>query len=80
MNGFEPERDPENLLASGARPGRGCPQYQIIGEAVNKIQNTTPDSIKAHPGIPWNDMRGVRNIAIHEYFLLIEDSVDHREK
>jgi len=36
-----------------------------IGEAVRSI----PSEVKAaHPEIPWEDVRGMRNIVIHEYF------------
>jgi len=38
---------------------------EIIGEAVTKIQNTAPDFIKQHSALPWAQMRGMRNIAIH---------------
>jgi uncharacterized protein with HEPN domain len=41
---------------------------EIIGEAVNKINSTAPDFIKQHPELPWAQMRGMRNVAIHEYF------------
>ena len=44
---------------------------EIIGEAVNKINGTAPDFIEQHPELPWAQMRGMRNIAIHEYFLSI---------
>ncbi|BAY53821.1 MULTISPECIES: HepT-like ribonuclease domain-containing protein [Leptolyngbya] len=37
----------------------------MIGEAVRIIP---PDLEASHPEIPWNDMRGMRNIVIHEYF------------
>jgi uncharacterized protein with HEPN domain len=37
----------------------------IIGEAVRSIP---PDLEAAHPEIPWDDVRGMRNIVIHEYF------------
>lgn len=37
----------------------------IIGEAARTI---SPDLESAHPEIPWNDMRDMRNIIIHEYF------------
>jgi uncharacterized protein with HEPN domain len=43
---------------------------QIIGEAVNKINSTAPDFIEQHPELPWAQMRGIRNIAIHEYFFV----------
>ncbi|GAV22218.1 DUF86 domain-containing protein [Carboxydothermus pertinax] len=38
---------------------------EIIGEAANKIPN---EITKHFPEIPWNAMRGIRNILIHEYF------------
>lgn len=37
----------------------------IIGEAV---RNISPDVETSHPEIPWDDVRGMRNIVIHEYF------------
>ena len=43
---------------------------EIIGEAVNKINSTAPDFIKQHPELPWAQMRGMRNVAIHEYFFV----------
>lgn len=43
---------------------------EVIGEAVNKINSTAPDFIKQHPELPWAQMRGMRNIAIHEYFFV----------
>ena len=43
---------------------------EIIGEAVNQINRTAPDFIQKHPELPWAQMRGMRNIAIHEYFFV----------
>jgi uncharacterized protein with HEPN domain len=43
---------------------------EIIGEAVSKINSTAPDFIEQHPELPWAQMRGMRNIAIHEYFFV----------
>ena len=43
---------------------------EIIGEAVNQINSTAPDFIEQHPEVPWAQMRGMRNIAIHEYFFV----------
>jgi uncharacterized protein with HEPN domain len=37
----------------------------IIGEAV---RNLPSEMEAAHPEIPWDDIRGMRNIVIHEYF------------
>lgn len=37
----------------------------ILGEAANSI----PVEIQTqYPDIPWNEMRGIRNIVVHEYF------------
>jgi uncharacterized protein with HEPN domain len=37
----------------------------IIGEAARTI----PDDVSAaHPGIPWQDMRDMRNVVVHVYF------------
>jgi uncharacterized protein with HEPN domain len=37
---------------------------------VNKINKIAPDFIAQHPELPWAEMRGMRNIAIHEYFFV----------
>lgn len=45
--------------------------FIIIGEATNNI----PDEVQeAHPEIPWNYMRGLRNRLVHLYFS-VEPSV-----
>lgn len=37
----------------------------IIGEAAAHV----PDSVQEkYPEVPWNSMRGMRNILVHEYF------------
>jgi uncharacterized protein with HEPN domain len=39
--------------------------FGIIGEAVLHV----PENIRlAHPELPWPQMRGLRNLVIHEYF------------
>ncbi len=39
--------------------------FGIIGEAVMHVPK---DVIAAHPEIPWAEMRAMRNIVVHEYF------------
>lgn len=39
--------------------------FGIIGEAVNHLP---ADVLAGHPEIPWSDMRAMRNIVVHEYF------------
>lgn len=42
----------------------------IIGEAVKNI----PDTVKEkHPEIPWEEVAGMRNKVIHEYFGVDEE-------
>lgn len=40
-------------------------QIEIIGEACINITNELRD---AHPEVEWKQIRGFRNISIHEYF------------
>ena len=40
-------------------------ELEIIGEAVGKL----PDEIRnQHPDVEWRDIKGMRNLLIHEYF------------
>jgi len=41
-----------------------CRCFSMIGEAVTHIPE---EVIAAHPEIPWAEMRGMRNIVVHEY-------------
>lgn len=41
---------------------------EIIGEAATKIQQQAPAFVKAHPELPWVEMRTMRNKVIHAYF------------
>ena len=41
---------------------------EIIGEAATRIQQQSPDCVKAHPELPWIQMRNMRNRMIHNYF------------
>ncbi len=40
-------------------------QIEIIGEAV---RHTSKDLRKTYPGIPWEDIAGMRDKLIHDYF------------
>ena len=41
---------------------------EIIGEAARQIRDHDPEFVKAHPELPWTDMRDMRNKMIHNYF------------
>ena len=50
---------------------------EIIGEASKSIPTTIR---KQYPVIPWDQMNGMRNILIHEYFGVDIDTVWHTVK
>ena len=37
----------------------------VIGEAARHVPE---DVIARHPDLPWEDMRDMRNVVVHEYF------------
>lgn len=39
--------------------------FGIIGEAASHLPE---EARSAHPEVPWNRMKGLRNLVIHEYF------------
>lgn len=41
--------------------------FENIGEAANKIPSEVKDK---HPNIPWRQMYGLRNFAVHEYHII----------
>jgi uncharacterized protein with HEPN domain len=40
----------------------------IIGEAATKLMDRYAEFTKAHPEVPWKNMRGMRNRIAHGYF------------
>jgi len=50
-----------------------------VGEAVAKL---SPEIRARHPSVPWQDIVGLRNILVHEYFgihwpLVWQTALDH---
>ncbi len=41
--------------------------YEIIGEASNKIPKWVKDK---YPEVPWQQMYGLRNFAVHDYHII----------
>ena len=47
-------------------------RLSMLGEISGKL----PDDVKErHPDIPWNKIRGLRNVASHDYFSIVPDMV-----
>jgi uncharacterized protein with HEPN domain len=40
--------------------------FTVIGEAANHVSE---DITASFPDIPWQDMRDIRNILVHEYLV-----------
>jgi uncharacterized protein with HEPN domain len=40
----------------------------VVGEAATRIRKIAPEFEALHPEIPWNQMRGIRNKVVHDYF------------
>ena len=46
-----------------------CMPLIVIGELVKKIDKITDQSLlKKYPVIPWGEIKGMRNIVVHDYF------------
>ena len=47
-------------------------RLSMLGEITGKL----PDDVKErNPDIPWNKIRGLRNVASHDYFSILPDMV-----
>lgn len=46
--------------------------FGIIGEAATHVPREVAD---AHPEVPWAEMRGMRNVVVHEYFGVTDETL-----
>jgi uncharacterized protein with HEPN domain len=67
---LEPLRDFDAFQTNHQVQDAAVRNIEIIGEAVNKINNVAPEFIDQHPQLPWAQMRAMRNVVIHEYFFV----------
>jgi len=53
--------------------------FEVIGEATKHLD---PELRKRYPDIPWDDMAGMRDVLIHEYFAVdlevVWDTIQNR--
>ncbi|CCF20206.1 conserved protein of unknown function [Pseudorhizobium banfieldiae] len=42
----------------------------LIGDAAARIMQHYPDFPVEHPEIPWNKIKGMRNVVVHDYYEL----------
>lgn len=57
--------EPEQFVRDELRQSAVLQKLIVIGEAAARLPK---DFTQAHPEIPWGDIAGFRNIAVHEYF------------
>ncbi|MHA1309166.1 MAG: HepT-like ribonuclease domain-containing protein [Candidatus Heimdallarchaeota archaeon] len=55
----------ETFLSSEQLQDAIIRRLEIIGEAA---KNLPEEIIKKHPGLPWKQIAGMRDILIHQYF------------
>lgn len=60
----------ETFIADGKTVDAVVRNIIVIGEAS---RNIPPEITAANPDIPWDEMRGIRNIVVHEYFGVSHD-------
>ena len=56
-----------DFLASSQRQKACAMCLVIVGESAARIEQVSPDFVAAHADWPWKDMRGMRNIIVHDY-------------
>ena len=62
---FTEDMDFEAFAADARTQKAVLADFAIIGEAAGHLPE---DLCNAHPGIPWQDMRDMRNFVVHAYF------------
>lgn len=53
------------FISDSMRYNATIKQIENIGEAIKKLESNFTDS---YPDIPWNEIKAMRNILIHEYW------------
>lgn len=67
IEGYATDQTLETFLESIKDQDAVIRRLEIIGEAVKNLQN---DFRNKHPEIPWTKMAGMRDVLIHEYFIV----------
>jgi uncharacterized protein with HEPN domain len=62
----------EDFSMSSEKKFASVKQLEIIGEAAGKITNETKSD---HPEVEWTKIIALRNILVHEYYVIDENIV-----
>jgi uncharacterized protein with HEPN domain len=60
----------EGFLADRKTQDAVIHNVEIIGEAAHSLP---ADFVERHEDIPWNDIIGMRNVLVHQYFGILPD-------
>ena len=69
----------EDFAADDKTQDAALYNFMIIGEAARSVSDTV---CRRFPHIPWDKMRGIRNVVVHEYFgvSLRDDMADGEDR
>lgn len=56
--------DEARFMASRLHQNAVIRSLEVIGEAAGKV---SPDTLSAHPEIPWREITGMRHRLVHDY-------------
>ena len=73
--GFVAGMDKEDFIGDRRTQQAVIMSLVIIGEAVTKVMGGYAEFAKTHEGVPWRNMRGMRNRIAHGYFEINLDVV-----
>jgi len=59
------EMDLAEFVADTKTMDAVCFCFGVIGEAARHVPD---DVVAANPALPWQEMRAMRNVVVHEYF------------
>lgn len=64
--------DKSAFLANGMMQDAIMRQIEIIGEAAGRLSSELQEK---HPGLPWLEMRAIRNKIVHDYLEINTDII-----
>ncbi len=64
---FVAEASETEFLASSQLQKACSMCFVILGEAAARIEQVSPEFIAEHSDWPWKEIRGMRNVVVHDY-------------
>lgn len=64
--------EPEMFSNDIMRQDAVCKRLENIGEIANNLKKLYPEVLEKHSSVPWREIIGLRNRAVHDY-----QNIDH---